>query len=300
MPTVPFTATPLDRADTVRKDPEAVDALWQDPGSEVLICWRGKPLVRHEADRTVPVVLSPDALAHRPAVRLFLGMEGTKGVLAASLDPSRDPPTDYDTLGTFVDLRPAVGQMDPRAAAMVGTARSIFTWHRTHRFCSRCGETTSPGDAGWKRVCDACGGEHFPRVDPVVIMLIVCGDRTLLGRSPDWPPTMFSCLAGFVEPGETLAAAAQREAEEEASVTIDRVTFLMSQPWPFPSSLMIGLLAEAPDPDFAVDGVELAEARWFSRDEVPRLLDGTHPEAAAPPPLAVAHHLLRWWVEGDR
>ena len=297
---IPFAGYPLDRADELRKDPEAVAALWTHPSATVVGLWRGKPLVEEAGSAAKPVRLRvsdvdedsvPDVF-----VRLFLGLgEGGEPHFAVAFDPAQAAPG--FSPGAFVDLRPVAGRFSLDDAARVGTARSVLAWHRSHRFCARCGAATEVAAAGWKRRCGSCGQEHFPRVDPVVIALVTHDDQVLLGRGPTWPTGFFSCLAGFVEPGETIGEATRREVWEEAKVRVGDVTYLFGQPWPFPSSFMLGVHASASDLPIEVDGVELAEARWFSRDEVIAMLEGRHESAHAPFPIAVAHHLLRWWVQ---
>jgi len=180
-------------------------------------------------------------------------------------------------------------------------AKAILHWHARHRFCSNCGAATDMVDAGWKRVCPACKVEHFPRTDPVVIMLTVRGDYGLLGRSGRFASTMWSCLAGFVEPGEAIEDAVRRETLEEAGVRCGRVRYLFSQPWPFPMSLMIGCHAEALNDNLTVDRSELEDARWFSKDECAAMLMRKHPDGlTTPPPVAIAHHIIRSWVESER
>lgn len=293
---IPFTASPLDRADVLRKDPDAVAALWARDDARVLVLWRGRPLLCEHDGGCVVASLSPSEVGPSPWLSLLLGLEDGAPRFAICLDPAHDPPERFGSHGAFLDLRASAGRMSPADSALAGTARGVSAWHRHHQFCSSCGAPTTPRDAGWKRSCDDCRRDHFPRTDPVVIMLISHGDRLLLGRAPSWPAGMFSCLAGFVEPGETLEAAARREAAEEASIALGGITYVTSQPWPFPSSLMIGLHAQATSPEVQVDQLELAEARWFSRDEVEQLVAGTHPDASAPTAVAVAHHLLRWWL----
>ncbi len=290
MPAVPFTPASLDRADALRSDDAARAALWARGDATAVVLWRGKVLL----DGDAPARLHPDALQD-PWLSLFLGLEHGAPRFAVALDPAADPPEGLP--GAFGDLRLAAGRLSIEDASALGTARTVFSWHRSHGFCARCGHATTVDRGGWRRTCTRCDSEHFPRVDPVVIMLITHRDRILLGRAPSWPAGMFSCLAGFLEPGETVEAAARREAMEEASVEIGEVTYLMSQPWPFPRSLMLGLRAEARSDAVRVDGIELAEARWFSRAQIAQVLDGTHPDAAAPAPIALAHHLIRWWID---
>jgi NAD+ diphosphatase len=199
----------------------------------------------------------------------------------------------------LVDLRSiATGGLVPQdKTAMLAAAKALMHWHARHRFCSNCGTPTEVAVAGWRRDCPVCKAIHFPRTDPVVIMLAVDGDACLLGRQPRFPKGMYSALAGFVEPGETIEAAVRREIREEAAVVCRAVQYFASQPWPFPASLMIGCFAEAESRSFEIDRVELEDARWFSRDETIALLEHRHPEGlAAPTPMAIAHHLLKRWA----
>jgi NAD+ diphosphatase len=179
-------------------------------------------------------------------------------------------------------------------------AKAMLHWHARHRFCANCGAPTDMVDAGWKRACPSCKVEHFPRTDPVVIMLAVRGDKGLLGRSGRFASSMWSCLAGFVEPGESVEDAVRRETMEEAGVKCGRVRYLFTQPWPFPMSLMIGCHAEALNDDLTIDTNELVGARWFSKDECAAMLMRKHPEGlTCPPHVAIAHHIIRDWVESD-
>ncbi len=297
---IPFTGYPLDRADLVRADDAALERYRRAETARALVLWRGKPLLLENGGALLPAWIRPAQAPPGAWVELWLGRTADdEGRFAVCLDPTR--PADPTALAPpegarFEDLRPAAGRLSLDDTALVGTARSVFAWHRSHRFCANCGAATLPIHAGWKRRCEACDRQHFPRVDPVVIALITHGDRVLLGRGPHWPAGFFSCLAGFVEPGETLGEATRREAREEADVTIGDVTYLFSQPWPFPSSLMLGVRAEAQSEHVRADGVELAEARWFTREEVAQMFAGTHPSAHPPFPIAVAHHLLKHWL----
>ncbi len=202
----------------------------------------------------------------------------------------------------LVDLRSiAMGGLVPQdQMAMLAAAKALMHWHARHRFCSNCGTLTKVAVAGWRRDCPVCEATHFPRTDPVVIMLAVDGDACLLGRQPRFPKGMYSALAGFVEPGETIEAAVRREIREEAAVVCRAVQYFASQPWPFPASLMIGCFAAAESRSLEIDQVELEDARWFSRDEAIALLERRHSDGfSAPMPMAIAHHLLkRWAYEG--
>ena len=201
----------------------------------------------------------------------------------------------------LVDLRTIAtqGLVSPTALAILGQAKAILHWRARHGRCANCGAPTRIAAAGWRRECHACQAQHFPRTDPVVIMLAVDGERCLLGRQARFPKGMVSCLAGFVEPGETIEEAVRREIHEEAGIVCGEVAYVASQPWPFPSSLMIGCLARATSRAIAIDRNELEDARWFDRAEVVAMLGGRHPEGLWPPnPMAIAHHIMRYWAEG--
>ncbi|MBX9876565.1 MAG: NAD(+) diphosphatase, partial [Beijerinckiaceae bacterium] len=184
----------------------------------------------------------------------------------------------------------------------LGQAKALLDWHARHRCCAQCGGPTQLGASGWKRECSACGAQHFPRTDPVVIMLVTRGETCLLARQARFAPGMYSCIAGFVEPGETFEDAVRRESWEEAGLRVGTVRYIASQPWPFPGSLMIGCIAEALNDEIVLDMTELEAGRWFTRDEALAMLDGTHPEGfTSPQHLAIANTLLRAWaVEGER
>jgi NAD+ diphosphatase len=199
----------------------------------------------------------------------------------------------------LIDLRSIAvsGLVPPDQAAMLAAAKAVMHWHAHHRFCANCGALTNVAVAGWRRDCPVCKATHFPRTDPVVIMLAVDGDACVLGRQPRFPKGMYSALAGFVEPGETIEAAVRREISEEAGVACGAVRYFASQPWPFPTSLMIGCFAQALDRSMKVDGVELEDVRWFTRDEAAALIERRHPDRlTAPTPVAIAHHLLKQWT----
>ena len=213
---------------------------------------------------------------------------------------------DADGAGWFASAAEAEeGLMDLRSLAVAGTlaqgelailaqARSLLHWHAHHGFCANCGVKTEMRDAGYRRHCAACGTDHFPRTDPVIIIAVRYKARMLLGRQSTWPEGMYSTLAGFMEPGETIEEAARREVFEEAGIRVGDIRFHMNQPWPFPSSLMIGLIGEALTEDIVIDPKELETARWFEEKEVRSMLDGTHAHGLkAPLPLAIAHHLIR-------
>ncbi len=191
----------------------------------------------------------------------------------------------------------ASGAVPARELSTIAMAKSLVSWHQRHGFCANCGVRTAMADGGWKRLCPSCKTEHFPRTDPVVIMLVTSGDKCLMGRQSQFPPTMWSCLAGFVEAAETIEQAVQREILEESGIQCTDVRYYMTQPWPYPSSLMIGCVARATTTEITVDKTELEDARWFSRDEAVSMLAKQHPEGlTGPHPVAIAHHLLANWI----
>ena len=198
----------------------------------------------------------------------------------------------------FAELRAlaVAGQISPTELSIAGEARALAEWHRTHPCCSRCGAQTKIVDGGWRRHCWACEREHFPRTDPVVIMLVTEGDACLLGHAPRFPGRMFSALAGFLEPGEDIEHAVAREVKEEVGLDVSEVTYLASQPWPFPHSLMIGCLARAKNRDVTLDPAEIDEVVWADKAAVEQMFAGTHPaDIIVPPPYAIAHQLVQHW-----
>jgi NAD+ diphosphatase len=227
---------------------------------------------------------------------VFLGLEGERACFALDISAANDPAGPLAGLGQFRELRGAAALLPASDLAILGQAKALIDWHQRHGFCSRCGAPTVSGDAGYKRVCPSCNSEHFPRTDPVVIMLATHGDQCLLGRGAKWPPDSYSALAGFIEPGETVEEAVRRELYEEAGVVAGAVTYYASQPWPFPMSLMIGCFAECNGSDLTIDTNELADARWFSRDEAQTLLAGEMTGLRKPLPFAIAGHLIRTWA----
>lgn len=312
--TLTFGGSGLDRAAEMRGEPGLVDRLSADPSTRVLALWRGKPLVRGDA-RDALVWLAPGhpVLDHADETPLFLGRDGRGAILAADISAWEPVDIDVAALGSFFDpteqqhpalptdhrfseLRTIMTRIDARAAELCVTARALMNWHATHRFCARCGAPSAVAAAGWQRTCPACGAHHFPRTDPVVIMLITRGNDTLLGRSPGWPEGMYSCLAGFVEPGETIEAAVRREVAEETGIAVGPVRYLASQPWPFPNSLMFGCVGEALDDAITIDPVEIEDARWISREDMVTVMAGAHPRIRSPRAGAIAHFLIQNWL----
>lgn len=287
---IAFSGTPLDRADQVRADPAALAAL-VNGDARVLQLEGLSPRISEDGGLAWGTL--EDCAPHSELV--FLGLAGDRAHFAVV-----DPALVGSVAPPAPDLWDALRQLGPEDLAIYGGARSLVDWHVRHRFCARCGGPTAIAKGGWQRTCvrEACGAEHFPRVDPVTIMLVEHEDSLLLGRQPRFTPGLYSALAGFVEPGETVEEAVAREVLEEAGVRVRDVRYVASQPWPFPSSLMIGCHAMADDPAICIDVTELEDARWFSRADVARAMHG---EADAPfqipPPRAIAHQLMRWWLD---
>jgi NAD+ diphosphatase len=234
------------------------------------------------------------------AETVFLGLMDGAPRFAVALDaPTIEALQTRDDL-TVVDLRSIAmrGLLDADHLPPLAEGKALLNWHARHRFCPNCGAPTQTVEGGWRRDCARCMTQHFPRTDPVAIMLAVDGERCVLGRSHRFQPGMWSCLAGFVEPGETIEEAVRREVREEAGIVCGRVAYFASQPWPFPSTLMIGCHAEALSREIVVDPGELDDARWFDREEVAMMLARRHPDGfTAPHPVAIAYHIIRAWLE---
>ncbi len=230
---------------------------------------------------------------------VFLGIdtEGVNHFAVQAADNELEPANGMIAL----DLRSIAlqGLVSDGNLGLAAQARALLQWHVRHRFCSNCGASTRPDDAGYKRVCDTCSGEHFPRTDPVAIIAITRGQSMLLGRSARFASGMYSTLAGFVEPGETAEDAARREVFEESGIRVGEVRYVMSQPWPFPANLMLGMAGEATSEEITIDPDELDDARWFSFDEINAMGNGSHPDGLQlPPDISIAHHLIRQIMDG--
>lgn len=306
--TVTFGGSGLDRRAALRRDAEGLAEALRT--GLVLPLWRGKPMLAGDH----PVWLPPGhpvlAMAGPP---VFLGLDDGVARFAADVsgwtpDPGTETPQPgfldqtvqrHPALGDaagFAELRGVMALLTPREAELVATAKAILQWHHSHGFCSACGSRSEMAQGGWQRVCPACGAQHFPRTDPVVIMLVTRGNSVLLGRSPGWPEGMFSLLAGFMEPGETLEAAVRREVMEETGIACGAVSYLASQPWPFPASLMIGARTEATSDSIVLDPEELEQARWVTREELVAAFAGRHPTIRPSRKGAIANFILRNWL----
>ena len=298
-----FAGNPLDRAGDRRNDPDWLAERAADLEALALVLWEGRPLLEAEGEPRLAWLAMTHARAVVPDRELFLGLWKGAPVFAVEVEGSVDPTAGpLAGLGTFHEMREAAALLPGADAAMAGTAKSLFDWRRRHGFCAACGTMSDNACGGWKRVCPACGTEHFPRVDPVTIMLAVytggAEPRCLLGRQAAWPEGRMSALAGFLEPGETIEEGCAREIEEEAGLTVTAVRYHSSQPWPFPSQLMIGLFADVDSDDARPDQTELEAVAWLTRQEAADVLAGRHPSIKAPPKIAIARSLLQAWVDG--
>jgi NAD+ diphosphatase len=307
---MPFAGFPLDRASVRRRDGDYIAGLLEHPDSDLILIQDGRPVLElptNPKGLRRALRLNANArtgfLGSKAPAPLFLGLD-TKGRATFAAGLPRGVEMDsgpLEGLGEAVDLRMAAGVMDMDDLALVSTGKALLDWHARHGFCANCGTKTEIVEAGWKRACGDCGTEHFPRTDPVAIMLAVNGDKCLLGRGPGFRAGFISALAGFIEPGETIEEGCARELMEEAGVTMTSARIIANQPWPFPSQLMIGLIAEVSSLKLTLDTEELAEAIWFTRDQARDLLSdgGCKIEGLtlrAPPPMAIAHHLIMAWV----
>lgn len=273
-----FSGPGLDRADALRAWPEALAELAQREDARELVWREGLPAMDDTGALIWQDISEPS---------LFLGLDGE----APRFSPLAEP------AGMAFSVLPLIAQLDGRDAPLFAAALSLARWHRRHRFCANCGHDTDLIRGGWSRRCPRCSAEHFPRVDPVVIMLVEHDDSVLLGRQPHYPPNRYSALAGFVEVGESIENAVAREVKEEAGIDVRDVRYVASQPWPFPSSLMIGCRAQALSSELTIDMTELEDARWFSRDEVARGIAGHEDATFQPPPhTAIARTLLDDWL----
>ena len=297
-----YTGSKLDRASHMRDETAWIAAALEDPRSLVAPLWRSRNLMRGvEEGRPEAVFLTAEAAA---AVRMaggpwaFLGLQGDIAVFTVDLSAAEDPlPLLPPGLGSFTDLRAVAGLLPGQDASVLAHARGLMHWRGRHRFCGACGGPCEPRSAGNVMACTQCNSQHFPRTDPAVIMLVHNGDRALLGHSTRFPnSTMYSTLAGFVEPGESLEEAVAREVREESGILVDRVQYHSSQPWPFPASIMLGYYAHALTEHITIDPAELADARWFTRAQM------RDPDAhgfSLPRADSIARRLIEDWIAAE-
>lgn len=295
---VGFAGNRIDRQSENRTD-EALEVALADPRLRIMQTRGGRLYLKLNGDGFDPYFTLAEAreMGAKLGDGVLLGLSDAGPVVMA---PGAVEPDDLPERIKAIDHRSVYvqGLIGPDMLGELAQGAALLAWNRNHRFCGRCGAETQSRIGGYKRSCAACGAEHFPRTDPVAIMLTVRQDMCLLGRSPHFAPGMYSCLAGFIEPGETIENAVRRETLEESGIRLGRVAYHASQPWPFPHSLMIGCFGEALNDDIAFDGKELEDCRWFGRDEVLTMIAGTHPDGLGIPPNgAIANHLIRAWAE---
>jgi NAD+ diphosphatase len=299
-----FISNTLDRAAHLRLNDEKLFALENKRDSRAYVIYRDSLVMKKDGDNVRALLSIDEALKFgaNPGT-IFLGLRDGAAVFGMGISPQasekligRDDVVVSELRGMAMQ-----GIVPPEELSAVAQAKSMVSWHQRHGFCANCGAKSSMAEGGWKRVCPSCKTEHFPRTDPVVIMLVSNGDKCLLGRQKQFPPGMYSCLAGFVEAAETIEDAVKREIFEEAGIHCTDVAYYMTQPWPYPSSLMIGCSARALNDEIVIDKVELEDARWFDRNEAMLMWKREHPDGlAGPHPFAIAHHLLGRWLHPDQ
>lgn len=304
-----FANNPLDRASYRRTDKDWVASQIADPASLFVPFFRLQPFVLPEEKPGqgkdvgwLKTALLKELAGPDPIV-VFLGINRRgKALFAADVSALKDVENhpSLKGLGAFEELRglAMAGEITPTELAILAQAKSMIDWHQRHGFCSVCGTRSEMLEAGYKRQCPNCKAEHFPRTDPVAIMLATHEDKCFLGRQKIWPKGMHSALAGFIEPGESIEEAVARELHEEAGLRVSSVSYHSTQPWPYPSSLMIGCHAVAETEDYKIDGIELSDGRWFTRDEIKAVLAGKGDGSFwLPPPFAIAHQLVKTFAE---
>ena len=296
-----FVSHPIERAAHLRDDNEKLFALETHRNARAYVVYRDSILVKQDTDGPRACLTLDEARGYgaNPGT-IFLGLRDGAAVFGMGIPA----PAVEKLIGrndvVVGDLRGQItqGALPPNELSTIAMAKSLVSWHQRNGFCCNCGTRSAMTTGGWKRDCPSCKTEHFPRTDPVVIMLVTKGEKCLLGRQKQFPPGMWSCLAGFVEVAETIEDAVRREILEESGIVCSDVGYYLAQPWPYPSSLMIGCTAIATTDEIIVDRMELEDARWFSRDEAQLMLKREHPDGmTGPHPVAIAHHLLGQWLQ---
>jgi NAD+ diphosphatase len=299
-PALGYTASVIERAAERRADAAALE---RDPRARAYVIGGELVVLKRAADVNDPLFALAQARAlGRTAELVFLGLHEGAPRFAIALEPADAAALKARNEYAVTDLRSIAvhGMVAAEHLPPLAEGKALVGWHARHRFCPNCGAATHLVEAGWRRDCPSCRAQHFPRTDPVVIMLPVAGERCVLGRSHRFAAGMWSCLAGFVEPGEAIEEAVRRETREECGIVCGRVRYFACQPWPFPASLMIGCHAEALSHEVVIDRAELDDARWFEREEVASMLLRRHPGGlSTPPTVAIAYHIIRAWVEEE-
>lgn len=282
-----FTGFPLDPADHLRADEDWLRGALEDNQSRFILYRKDRPLMDVSDGLRPKYACAGDIPDLSEKTWIFLGLEGEVAYFAVEADGD----------GKYIDLRSIGEQVDGGMLALLARGKTLLDWHKRHQFCAACGASTDVVGGGYMRRCGTCKTEHFPRTDPVVIMMVVRGDKCLLGRSPHFPTGSYSALAGFMEPGENIEEAVRREVKEEVGIEVGEVSYMKSQPWPFPSSLMIGVMAQALNEEITLDPKELEAALWISKDEVREVLkSGGDDNFRLPSKIAIARHLLEIWA----
>ncbi len=311
--TVTFGGGGLDRAAHLRADATAISRLRKQENAQSIVLWRNNILVSGSEDITLARrSIDRGILYPKESQSAFLGLQDGAAVFAHDIlgklpenqhgaeigNPENTEIANIDIPAghRFVDLRDVMAQLTPLDAELAASAKALFGWHDSHGYCGKCGNATLVTMAGWQRQCPTCQSHHFPRTDPVVIMLITRGNNVLFGRSPHWPEQMYSLLAGFVEPGETLENAVRREVMEEVGVPVGPVRYLASQPWPFPASLMVGCQGDALNDEITIDPVEIENALWISQEDLMDVFAGRNSDILPARSGSIARFLLENWL----
>lgn len=314
---VTFSQNFLDRSGNHRSNQKKINEYLCKNSAQYLIYWRGKvPVVSDVRDQLCWVGRDHPLVLNYSGMPTFLGLENdipffsinisswlpgnyNEAAAGAFFDSNIYNHPDLPESSFFAELRGFMNRISAQEAELAVMTRGINVWQENNLYCSKCGNLTEIINAGWQRNCVNCGAFHFPRTDPVVIMLVTHGNNILLGRSHGWPDKMYSCLAGFMEPGESIEAAVQREVLEETSILVKNVRYLTSQPWPFPSSLMIGCVAEALSKKVLIDPKEIENALWVSREEMLEAFSGNNERIYPARVGSIAHFMIKKWLSGN-
>lgn len=290
-----FCLNPIDRAGVLRKDQAWLDAQAKRRDAKLLLMFRGEPLLKREGKLGSIQWLAMEALGALPMDRevVFLGLWADRPIYAVDVSNAAEAP--MADIGTYTQIRTAAGFLKPEELAVVGQASWLLDWHRRNKYCAKNGDFTESAEGGAKRINPRTKVEHFPRTDPVAIVLPIHEDSICLGRGPHFPEGFMSAFAGYLEPGETLEQCGARELHEEVGLVATTMDYHFSQPWPFPSSLMMGFTADVKGTDLHLDPDEIVEARWFTRDEANAVFDGEH-HVMCPPRFTIAHQLIKKWL----
>lgn len=290
-PRISFSGAQLNHLED-KRDPTSLQNYLKDSKARAILLNKGNPAVKENGEL---YMIHPQELIGKNIEEpgpVFLGTDNHGPLFAFTLESSQSLAPD----DAFQEMRFIASHIDPQSLAIAGRARSLFDWHRTHRFCSNCGKESHPVLGGLYRSCPACETDHFPRVNPVAIMLILNGNDCLMGRSAGWPQGAYSALAGFISPGETLEEGCAREVKEEVGLDVKNIRYLFSQPWPFPSQLMMGLICETDQRELNINKAEIEDALWFSKDTVRDVFETKSEAFLRPPNFTIANQILRYWL----